>query len=97
MGFSRAEQQLLLSAFPGGPDEELSDHLGISHSTIKNTWRSIYDRAASRLPELFAEESSATTIISLRGKEKRRRILSYLRDHPEELRPVSRKLLKAPI
>ena len=29
-----------------------------------------------------------------RGKEKRRRLLTYLRDHPEELRPVSQKHLQ---
>ena len=28
-----------------------------------------------------------------RGREKRRRLLAYLREHPEELRPFSRKLL----
>jgi len=28
-----------------------------------------------------------------RGKEKRRRLLAYLRDHPEELRPLSRKAI----
>ena len=31
---------------------------------------------------------------SERGKEKRRRLLTYLRDHPEELRPVSQKHLQ---
>jgi hypothetical protein len=28
-----------------------------------------------------------------RGREKRRELLAYLREHPEELRPVTRKLL----
>jgi hypothetical protein len=27
-----------------------------------------------------------------RGKQKKQRLLAYLREHPEELRPVSRKL-----
>ena len=29
-----------------------------------------------------------------RGKQKKQRLLAYLREHPEELRPVSRKLLQ---
>ena len=29
-----------------------------------------------------------------RGKQKKQRLLDYLREHPEELRPVSRKLLR---
>jgi hypothetical protein len=94
LGFSRGEQRLLLSALSGGTDQELSDHLGVSVSTVKNTWRSIYDRTASCLPELFLDHSRADARISERGKEKKRHLLAYLRDHPEELRPVSRKLLQ---
>jgi hypothetical protein len=89
IGFSRGEQRLLLSALPGRTDDELSSDLGASLSTIKNTWRSIYNRAVSGLPELFLDHTEAK-----RGKEKKRRLLAYLRNHPEELRPFSRKLLK---
>ena len=92
--FSRSEQRLLLSALSGRTDEELSSDLGKSLSTVKNTWRSIHNRAASRLPELFPDHSPADLRFSGRGKERRRHLLTYLRDHPEELRPVSRKLLK---
>ena len=94
IGFSRGEQKLLLSALSGRTDQELSDHLGVSVSTVKNTWRSIYNRSASCLPELFLDPSQADARISERGKEKKRPLLSYLRDHPEELRPVSRKHLQ---
>jgi len=94
LGFSRAEQRLLLSALSGGTDQELSDHLGVSVSTVKNTWRSIYNRTASCLPELFLDHSQTDARSSERGKEKKRHLLAYLRDHPEELRPVSRKLLQ---
>jgi hypothetical protein len=93
LGFSRGEQSLLLSALSGRTDQELSDHLGVSVSTVKNTWRSIYNRAASCLPELFLDPSQSDARISERGKEKKRPLLSYLREHPEELRPVSRKHL----
>jgi hypothetical protein len=93
LGFSRGEQRLLLSALSRETDEELSDNLGMSLSTVKNTWRSIYNRAAL-LPELIPDHSQADERNFKRGKEKKRRLLAYLRDHPEELRPISRKLLQ---
>lgn len=92
--FSRSEQRLLLLALSGGTDEELSDGVRTSLSTIKNTWRSIYNRAASRLPELFPDHSKTGVRSPERGKEKRRALLAYLREHSEELRPVSQKLLQ---
>jgi hypothetical protein len=88
-GFSQREQKLLLSALSGGTNDEVSDQVGVSPATVKNTWRSIYNRAISGLPELFLDDTRAK-----RGKEKKRRLLTYLRDHPEELRPISRKLLQ---
>jgi DNA-binding CsgD family transcriptional regulator len=93
-GFSRSEQQLLLSALPGGTDEELSDDLGISISTVKKTWRSAYDRVAACLPELIPSNSKSDGETSKRGRDKKQHLISYLREHPQELRPVSRKLLR---
>lgn len=93
-GFSRSEQRLLFSALGGETDEQLSRALGISRSAIKKAWHSIYDRVARYLPELFRGESRLDTSMSERGKEKKHRLLSYLREHREELRPVSRKLLQ---
>jgi hypothetical protein len=94
LGFSRAEQRLLLSALSGGTDEKLAEELAMSPSTVKNTWRSIYDRAASRMPQLFSDDSRTDSRGSERGKERRRPLLAYLREHLEELRPVSKKLIE---
>jgi DNA-binding CsgD family transcriptional regulator len=90
-GFSHGEQQLLLSALDGagGTDQELAGALGIAVSTVKKQWLSIYRRVTDRLPKLVPDHA-ATAGNSERGKEKRRRLLAYLRKHPEELRPVSR-------
>jgi hypothetical protein len=88
-GFSSSEQRLLLSALAGGTDEDLSEQLGVSLSTVKKTWRLVYDRVAGRLPDLIPGQG-----ISERGKEKKQHLLAYLRTRPEELRPVSRKLLQ---
>jgi len=92
-GFNRSEQRLLVSAIAGGTDEELSDRLGTSLSTIKKTWLSVYSRVTTCFPDLLPDHCPSNESTAERGKEKRRRLLTYLREHPEELRPVSRKLL----
>jgi hypothetical protein len=58
-------------------------------------WVSIYRRAEDYLPELISDPLPSDTPASGRGKEKRRRLLAYLRVHPEELRPISRELVSA--
>ena len=94
-GFSRGEQRLLHSALTDGKtDEGLSEDLGISLSAVKQTWRSIYSRVGVNMPELVPNNSSAGTETQGRGKQKKQHLLAYLREHPEELRPVSRKLLR---
>ena len=93
-GFSRSEQRLLLAAANGETDQELSDHLGISLGTVKKTWRLIYERVAAHLPDLVPASAAAENGTSERGREKKQRLIAYLREHPEELRPVSRKLLQ---
>ncbi len=93
-GFSGSEQRLLLSALQGGTDEELSDDLGISLSTVKKTWRSVYNRVAACLPELIPNNSQSNVETSKRGRDKKQHLISYLREHPQELRPVYRKLLQ---
>jgi hypothetical protein len=82
-----AEQKLLSAALRGLKDEELSCELGVSLSFIKKTWSSVYNRAAEKLPELNLEIAAGS--VPQRGKEKKQRVLSYLREHPEELRPIS--------
>jgi hypothetical protein len=89
LGFFRpSEQKLLQAALSGSTDEELADELGVSLSFVKKTWRSIYDRAADRIPGLFSA-GVQNEMEGGRGKEKKQRLLSYVREHLEELRPVS--------
>jgi hypothetical protein len=94
LGFSRGEQRLLLAALSGATDGELAKELGVSPSTVKNTWRSVYARTALHLPELFSDDSAAELRNSERGKEKKRHLLAHVREHPEELRPASRRHLQ---
>ncbi len=95
LGLNRSEQRLLSCALPGATDEELAETLGTSLSTVKKIWVSIYRRVESCLPELISDSLPSETPASGRGREKRRRVLAYLREHPEELRPISRELVSA--
>jgi len=94
-GFSRSEQELLQTALRSqrGTDQELADKLYISALTIKKMWLSIYRRVANRRPDVITDPANTESGGAERGREKRRRLLAYLRDHPEELRPVSQKIL----
>jgi DNA-binding CsgD family transcriptional regulator len=94
-GFSRGEQQLLMTALKSlyGTDQELAGALHLSVPTVKKTWGSIYRRVAGCDPELVPDPALAESGTHERGREKRRSLLAYVREHPEELRPHSRKLL----
>lgn len=87
--FRPSEQRLLLTALRGGTDEQLSDELGVSLSAVKKTWGLIYERAAAHLPGFSSNHNGSPERGSERGKEKKQRLLTYLREHPEELRPAS--------
>lgn len=86
-GFRPSEQRLLLAALQGGTDENLAAVLEISLSAVKKTWRSIYDRVTDCSPGLIPNKIPEE-LTSERGKEKKQRLLAYLREHPEELRPA---------
>jgi len=93
LGFNRSEQRLLSCALSGATDEQLAGTLGTSLPAVKKTWISIYHRVESCLPELISDPLPSDTPASGRGREKRRHLLAYVREHPEELRPVSRAIL----
>jgi hypothetical protein len=84
LGFTRAEQQLLRQAVFGYTDVELARRLQLALPTIKNRWRALYDRLGLIAPELVVEIDCSSGV---RGQEKRRRLIEYVRRHPEELRP----------
>jgi DNA-binding CsgD family transcriptional regulator len=93
-GFNRSEQRLLLEALYGGTDEDLSAKLGISLSAVKKTWLIIYQRAAACLSEPAPGNLQANDERLERGRDKKQRLIAYVREHREELRPTSRKLLR---
>ena len=85
LGFTRAEQRMLRQAVFGYTDVELAQRLQLALPTIKNRWRTLYDRLGRIAPELVLEMDSPSSQ-AVRGQEKRRRFLNYVRRHPEELR-----------
>lgn len=89
MGFSGSERRQLRLAVADLTDDQIGDELGLSAHTVKKLWKSIHQRAADRMPDLF-DDDPALAESGTRGPEKRRILLQYLRQHPEELRPYSR-------
>jgi len=83
--FSAAEQRILSLALEDLTDQEIAQRIGLSPTRIKQTWRSIYQKIADELPFLVSEEDFGDD--QRRGREKRRRVLSYVSEHREEIRP----------
>lgn len=85
-------KEFLRLALDGLTDEEIADALCVSVSGVKNWWRDVYRHTAAADSERFAafgEEAAGPggSAPEVRGKEKRRLLLQYLREHPEELGP----------
>jgi hypothetical protein len=80
--FTPGEQQLLEAALEGADDVSASRTLFVSVPAIKHRWQRIFERVGATRPELCPPDGDGT-----RGIQKRQRILTYVRNHPEELRP----------
>ncbi len=78
-----SDQRLLAAALTGTTDPELAGELGVSLSAVKARWRSTFERIGETRPHLVIDVEDHDG----RGSQKRHRVLSYLRTHPEELRP----------
>lgn len=82
--FSASQRRLLWLALFDDSDETLMPLLGVSVHGLKKLWRGIYERVEDRSPEFFGESSGDED--GKRGPEKRRQVLAYVRQRPEELR-----------
>ncbi|HXB84335.1 MAG TPA: helix-turn-helix transcriptional regulator [Candidatus Acidoferrum sp.] len=81
------EQQVLGLALDGGTDASVARIANISESTVKKIFRSIYAKVArAGIVDLCADDAA-----DQRGAETRRHLLNYVREHPQELRPYSRR------
>ncbi|MBX3611615.1 MAG: hypothetical protein KF871_17100 [Hydrogenophaga sp.] len=86
MGFTAAERRVLRLAVCDLTDDDIADEVGVTSHTLKKVWRSVFERATDALPDMFGPPSTDAAA-GTRGPEKRRHLLQYLRQHPEELRP----------
>ncbi|MGE0239367.1 MAG: helix-turn-helix transcriptional regulator [Parvibaculaceae bacterium] len=84
--FTAGEQRMLLRAIDGLTDEEIAGTLDVSRDAVKQTWRSIYDHVIQVMPDLV-DRGQMVAGEGARGQEKRRRIVAYVRDNAQELRP----------
>ena len=82
------DQELLLAALKGATDDELAPRLSLSVSAVKKRWLAMFARVEELRPDLFVDLKAASE--GKRGPQKRHRVLGYVREHPEELRPYSR-------
>jgi DNA-binding CsgD family transcriptional regulator len=85
LGFTGSQRRMLNEALQHRTDVEIATALGVSVSAVKKAWAGIFDKAAEIL---FCEtRNAASRDRSTRGAQKRHLLLTYLREHPEELRP----------
>lgn len=91
IGLTLAQQDQLELALRGCTDEEIAAELGVTWNTVRKRWGDIFQRAEDALPGIFGNVTAATPSTA-RGVEKRRPLLAFLEEHPEELRPWSSQL-----
>lgn len=87
-GFTRGQIEVLRFAADDLTDEEIADHLNMTVWAVKMRWRKIYEQVEQ-------DEGLAALVFNGRGtvegagQQKRRRVVAYVRAHPEELRPYA--------
>ena len=89
-GFRRGEQRLLSQALRGGTNDDCARALGVTPSAVKKCWEAIYTRVSRIDPGMLDSPADAARPEAKRGAEKKPRLLAYLQQHPEELRPYQR-------
>jgi hypothetical protein len=82
LDFTPSEKRLLAAALRGAENAELALGLCRTPAAVKRTWTGIFEKFARLYPALLP-----TTEGSLRGQQKRHKVMAYIREHPEELRP----------
>ncbi|GGG88506.1 hypothetical protein [Edaphobacter dinghuensis] len=80
------DKHLLAESLRGGSDSELAARMNLSLASIKKRWLSLFQRVAEVQPTLVPGHREQSWS-SYRGPQKRHHILSYVRSHPQEIRP----------
>jgi hypothetical protein len=82
LDFTPSQKRLLVAALGGAENAELADGLCRTPAAIKRTWAGIFEKCVRHHPALLPATEG-----SLRGQQKRHKVMAYIREHPEELRP----------
>jgi DNA-binding CsgD family transcriptional regulator len=82
--FTATQRRLLAEAMQHKTDAEIACALHVSVSAVKKAWAAIFDRASDVLEPLVSTPTEPMQARSVRGVQKRHRLLTYLLDHPEE-------------
>jgi hypothetical protein len=80
--FTPSQKRLLAAALRGAENADLAHGLCRTPAAVKRTWTGIFEKCARHYPALLP-----TTEGALRGQQKRHKVMAYIREHPEELRP----------
>jgi len=88
--FSDVEKDVLEAALCSGTDEEISRSLEISIWTIKKRWQKVYEKVERVSPSLLqpAQADDEMAAVASITNQRRRHLLDYLRQSPEEIRPT---------
>jgi hypothetical protein len=81
------DQELLTAALTGATDGELARTLHLKLPTVKKRWAAVFSRVTAVQPDLLPSHEAYSNDHA-RGPQKRHRLLEFLRNHPQELRPV---------
>jgi hypothetical protein len=90
LGLTDPDQTLLLAALRDPSDEAIARELSISIAGVRWRWAQLFERVSRTRPDLIPPAYG-----DKRGSGKRLRILQYVREHREELRPFARAKVKA--
>jgi hypothetical protein len=82
LDFSPSQKQLLIAALRGAENAELANNLCRTPAAIKRTWAGIFEKCVQNYSALLPANDG-----SLRGQQKRHKVMAYIREHPEEIRP----------
>ena len=80
------QKRVLDLALEGYRDSEIARFLGLAPNAVRMRWRGIYEKMQAALPGIFDDCRDGGK--GRRGREKRRIAIHYIREHPEEIRPI---------
>jgi hypothetical protein len=85
--FPPREKEVLRRALLGETDEEIGGSLHVSHWAVKKRWQALYDRVMRVDPDLLTDLPEDFRSKGAPKRQRRRYLMEYLRNRPEELRP----------